>query len=227
MLKFDLGSLEPFELLRMKLRPDNDYQWENEDDRRKARWRRRWYWALGLGSLALLAWFTGWTSSWLDTLILLSATTLVVLLWQVLASRPKRRWKSDSRLFEPPLSRPVSMVPNERPWTWPAHPAISLPLAALLIAGLYWVLVQHQMQVSGYWLVGLLVLALINLWAWTYPLLLVAIVTFGVGVATLVGWLIDLLGLPAALAVIVLTLLAGAAGVNSLFKRIRNNGKRA
>jgi F0F1-type ATP synthase assembly protein I len=46
-------------------------------------------------------------------------------------------------------------------------------------------------------------------------------------VAALVGWLIDVLGLPVALAVMVLTVLAGAAGVNSLFKRIRNNGKRA
>jgi hypothetical protein len=114
-----------------------------------------WIWALGVYLIVVL--FTPFVFSWFG-------------------GRQRRGWRREGVLFEPSLPRPVSDIPEEQEWTIAFHPAIRIPLAVILIALMYWVLVLHQMQVPGEWLVATTVITIINLWAWREPLILVLLV---------------------------------------------------
>jgi hypothetical protein len=131
--------------------------------------------------------------------------------------RRQRRWRRDGILFEPQLPRPISSIPEEYEWQLPSHPLIRAPLAAALMALLYWVLVVHGMQLPGSWLVGTVILTLANLWVWREPLLLVLIVGVGVTLLALIRWLVQTLSLLGAIA----TLLIIAAALIALWVKIR------
>lgn len=170
-----------------------------EDDERRSRRMRRLGWALtalaiaGAGALSRLV---GWvTSGWEIGGVMAGLLVLVVVWRKWSVRRRERRWRRDGILFEPELPRPISSIPEEYEWQLPSHPWIRVPLMLVLIAVLYWVWVVHGMQLPGSWLVGTVVLALINLWIWSEPLLLVFMVALGVGVLALMGWVINTLPL--------------------------------
>jgi hypothetical protein len=125
-------------------------------------------------------------------------------------------------LFEPQLPRPISSIPEEYEWQLPSHPLIRAPLAVALIVLLYWVLVIHAMQMPGSWLVGTVVLALINLWVWREPLLLVLIVAIGVTVLALIGWVVQTLPLIGTIAAVMMI----AAVVIALWMAVRKRQSR-
>jgi high-affinity Fe2+/Pb2+ permease len=122
-------------------------------------------------------------------------------------------------MFEPSLPRPVSDIPEEQEWTLPFHPLIRVPLALLLMGLMYWVLVIHQMQLPGHWLVATTIVTIINLWSWREPLVLVALVAVGVLLMTIVGWIINHLPIEAAIAVLVLIPVLVLIAVHELRKR--------
>lgn len=172
------------------------------------RWRRRLSRLLALGIffwLGIKALFAAPGSPWIwafGMYILLWLLSPLLCWW---AGRRRRTvWRRDGRMFEPSLPRPVSEIPGEQEWTLPFHPLIRLPLALLLMGLMYWVLVIHQMQLPGHWLVITTVVAIINLWAWREPLVLVALVAVGVALMAIVGWIINHLPLEAAIALLIL-----------------------
>ena len=81
------------------------------------------------------------------------------------------------------------------------------------------VLVLHQMQVAGEWLVGTTVVTIINLWAWREPLILVLLVVVGVLLLTIIGWVITNLPWEGILAVAVVLAALISFGVIELRKR--------
>ncbi len=172
------------------------------------RWRRRLARGLALSIflwLSIKALFAAPGSPWIWAfgLYLLAWLSSPLLGW--LAGRRRRTvWRRDGRMFEPGLPRPVSEIPGEYEWTLPFHPLIRLPLALLLIGLLYWVLMIHQMQLPGEWLVATTVVAIVNLWSWREPLVLVALVAAGVLLMAAVGWIITSLPLEAAIALLTL-----------------------
>ena len=196
---------------------------EMDADELRGRWHRR---LLRLFMIAIFLWlgikalFAAPGSAWIW------AFAGYVLLWVCspllgwLASRRKRNsWRSDGRMFEPSLPRPVSDIPEEQEWTLPFHPLIRVPLALLLIGLMYWVLVLHQMQLPGHWLVVTTVVAIINLWAWREPLMLVLLVAIGVLLLAVIGWIFTHLPPEAAIALLALVPVAVLVAVSELRKR--------
>ncbi len=181
----------------MKQRNDTDTLWSSgAADKRQRRLQRL---RLGLGcallvGLGVLLHRGQVAAPWGAVALPLALWVLVWLLSRWSARRKQRRWRRDGLLFEPPLPKPISAIPIEREWRWPLHPLIRVPLALALIVTMYWVLVMHQMQLPGHWLILAIILALVNFWSWREPLLLVLIVTVGVALLSLFGWIID--GLP-------------------------------
>ena len=92
-------------------------------------------------------------------------------------------------------------------------------MALTLIGMMYWVLVLHQMQLPGRWLVATTVVAIINLWAWREPLVLVLLVAVGVLLLAIVGWILSNLPPEAAIALLILTPIAAIVAVVELRKR--------
>ena len=86
---------------------------------------------------------------------------------------------------------------------------------------MYWVVVLNEMQMPGEWLVGTSVVAIINLWAWREPLILVLIVVVGVLLLTIVGWLVSNLPWEGILAVVIL--LAGLTTYGVILLRNRQS----
>ena len=212
----------------MKQQRGIDMAWLEAPDVPRRRWLRRLRWPFGLAVLAALGWFSGLATSWPDVVLLLGGASLAILLVQArIARSQQRRWRRDSRLFEPPLPKPISSVPVNKEWQWPSHPLVSIPLALVMIAGLYWVLVVNQMQVSGGWLVAMLVLAIANLWSWRQPLLWDAVVTVGVALSALVRWLVLLLGVPGALLVLCIGSAAALYAVRHIIQRRRKDSHTA
>ena len=112
-----------------------------------------------------------------------------------------------------------SDIPEEQEWTLPFHPLIRLPLALLLIGLMYWVLVLHQMQLPGHWLVATTVVAIINLGAWREPLMLVMLVAVGVTLLAIITWMLNKLPLEAAVGVMVALPVVAILAVVELRKR--------
>jgi len=196
---------------------------EMDADELGGRWRRRLVRTialvifLGLGIKAL---FAAPGSPWIwafGIYILLWLLSPLMVWW---AGRRRRTvWRRDGRMFEPSLPRPVSDIPEEQEWTLPFHPLIRVPLALLLMGLMYWVLVIHQMQLPGHWLVATTIVTIINLWSWREPLVLVALVAVGVLLMTIVGWIINHLPIEAAIAVLVLIPVVIVIAVHELRKR--------
>ncbi len=176
-------------------------------DESGGRWRRRFTRLIAVGIffwLGIKALFAAPGSPWIWALgayLLLWLLSPPLVWW---AGRRRRTvWRRDGRMFEPGLPRPVSEIPGEYEWTLPFHPMIRLPLALLLTGLMYWVLVVHQMQLPGEWLVATTVVAIINLWSWREPLMLVALVAAGVLLMAIVGWIINNLPLEAAILLLI------------------------
>jgi hypothetical protein len=170
--------------------------------------------------LAIKALFAAPGSAWIWSLGIYVVVVLCapfILSW--FGSRQRRGWRREGVLFEPSLPRPVSDIPEEQEWTIAFHPAIRVPLAVALIGLMYWVVVLNQMQMPGEWLVGTTVVAIINLWAWREPLILVLIVAVGVLLLSIIGWVFSNLPWEGILAVSILLTALLSYGVILLRKR--------
>lgn len=191
-----------------------------EEDARSRRLRRlRWVLILllivGIGFLARRV---GLIETLSEALLIMVGLLVLAIGWTKWSNRLRqRRWRRDGILFEPQLPRPISSIPEEYEWQLPSHPLIRAPLAAALMALLYWVLVVHGMQLPGSWLVGTVILTLANLWVWREPLLLVLIVGVGVTLLALIRWLVQTLSLLGAIT----ALLIIAAALIALWIKIR------
>lgn len=176
--------------------------------------------AVLIADIALLILLDGMTLAVKILLGLLAAALIVILVMMLQTSRRRKHsWRSEDILFEPPLSRPISSIQEEREWNWPSHPLIRYPLAIGLIIFVYWVLVQNQMKLPGEWQVSLVIYALVTLWCWREPLLLILIVAFGVGVLALAGWMMIHLSLGAILGILGLFAISVYFGIKELNKR--------
>lgn len=190
------------------------------DDTRSRRLRRlRWALILllmvGIGFLARRM---GLVATLIEVWLIIAGLLVLTIGWTKWSDRRRqRRWRRDGVLFEPQLPRPISSIPEEYEWQLPSHPLIRAPLAIALTAVLYWVLVVHGMQLPGSWLVGTAVLALVNLWLWREPLLLVFIVALAVIILALVRWIVQTLPLMGAIALLLII----AAAMIVLWIKIR------
>jgi len=196
-----------------------------EEDTRSRRLRRlrQMLTLVAMIGLGFLARSLGLVKSTAGVWLIVAGLLLLTLLWTHWSDRRRqRRWRRDGILFEPQLPRPISSIPEEYEWQLPSHPLIRAPLAVALIVLLYWVLVIHAMQMPGSWLVGTVVLALINLWVWREPLLLVFIVAIGVTVLALIGWVVQTLPLIGTIAAVMMI----AAVVIALWMAVRKRQSR-
>ena len=191
-----------------------------EDDARSRRLRRL-RWVLIVGVIVGIGFFarrTGLVATLMEVWLIIASLLVLVIVWTKWSNRRRqRRWRRDGILFEPQLPRPISSIPEEYEWQLPSHPLIRAPLAIALTAVLYWVLVVHGMQLPGSWLVGTAVLALVNLWLWREPLLLVFIVALAVFILALIRWIVQTLPLMGAIA----TLLVIGAAVIALWMKVQ------
>ena len=180
-------------------------------------------WLLGalLASVLAILILVGELGIVLKIILGLVAAVLLVILLMMLQTRRRRQrsWRSEDIVFEPQLSRPVSSIYEEREWNWPSHPVIRYPLALVLTVFVYWVLVLNQMKLPGHWLISLVLLALVSIWCWREPLLLVLIVAFGVGILALIGWMVANLSVGAILGFLALISTSGFIGIRELNKR--------
>ena len=187
----------------------------------RSRRLRRLCWVLvvlvivGIGVLARR---TGLVATLMEVWLIIASLLVLAIVWTKWSNRRRqRRWRRDGILFEPQLPRPISSIPEEYEWQLPSHPLIRAPLAIALTAVLYWVLVVHGMQLPGSWLVGTAVLALVNLWLWREPLLLVFIVALAVFILALIRWIVQTLPLMGAIA----ALLVIGAAVIALWMKVQ------
>mgnify|MGYP006276480939 CR=1 FL=1 len=207
----------------MKQRRTMNITAEAHAEESRGRWHRR---LLRLVLTLVFLWlgikalFAAPGSVWIWTFagyVLLWLCSPLLVWW---AGRRKRNsWRSDGRMFEPSLPRPVSDIPEEHEWKLPFHPLIRLPLALLLIGLMYWVLVLHRMQLPGQWLVATTVVAIINLWAWREPLILVLLAAIGVLLLAVIGWVLNNLPPEAAVGVLITIPVVAILAVVELRKR--------
>jgi len=190
-----------------------------EDARsRRLRWLRWVLIVLLVVGLGFLARRMGLVATLMKVWLIIVSLLVVTIVWTKWSGRRRqRRWRRDGILFEPQLPRPISSIPDDYEWQLPSHPLIRAPLAIALTAVLYWVLVVHGMQLPGSWLVGTAVLALINLWLWREPLLLVFIVGLAVFILAVIRWIVQTLPLMGAIA----ALLVIGAAVIALWMKVR------
>lgn len=190
-----------------------------EDARsRRLRWLRWVLVVLVVVGLGFLARRMGLVATLMEVWLIIVSLLVVTIVWAKWSGRRRqRRWRRDGILFEPQLPRPISSIPDEYEWQLPSHPLIRAPLAIALTAVLYWVLVVHGMQLPGSWLVGTAVLALVNLWLWREPLLLVFIVGLAVFILAVIRWIVQTLPLMGAIA----ALLVIGAAVIALWMKVR------
>jgi hypothetical protein len=201
---------------------ESDWQEDSETPRR--RWLRRLRWTVGLVVVVALGQLTGVVDGWLPMLALLTATVAGVFIWRAwTARRGQRRWRRDSALVVPSLPNPVSRISVPREWTWPSSPMVRAPLAIALIGALYWAVVMNGLQLPPHQLFAVILLALVNLWCWHEPLLLVLIVIPGVTVLALLGWLIQTFTLVGAIGVVVGLSVVVALTVAEIRKRLNRN----
>ena len=191
-----------------------------EEDARSRRLRRlRWVLVvLVIVGIGVLARRTGLVATLVEVWLIIASLLVLAIVWTKWSNRRRqRRWRRDGILFEPQLPRPISSIPEEYEWQLPSHPLIRAPLAIALTAVLYWVLVVHGMQLPGSWLVGTAVLALVNLWLWREPLLLVFIVALAVFILAMIRWIVQTLPLMGAIA----ALLVIGAAVIALWMKVQ------
>ncbi len=198
--------------------------WQDNSETPRRRWLRRLRRVVGLFVLVALGRLTGIANGWLPMLALVAGTAAGIFLFRAWSQRRgQRRWRRDSALVVPSLPNPVSRITVPSEWTWPSSPLVRAPLAITLIGALYWAIVVNGLQLPAPQLFGVVLLALVNLWCWHEPLLLVLIVIPGVTVLALLGWLIQTFTLVGAIGVLVGLSVVVAVMATEIRKRLNRN----
>ena len=201
---------------------DNNWQGDSESPGRRR--LRRFLNAVALIAIATTAYITGVVRNWVEIGLLTLAIVSVVALWRRWNEQSGvRRWRRDSDMVVPSLPNPVSRIPVELEWRWASSLLVRVPLAIGLIVALYWAIVLNALQLPAPWLFAVALLALLNLWCWSEPLLLVVIVVPGVLLLALVGWLIDTLSLAGAIGVLIVLAVLVAISTAEIRKRLLKN----
>lgn len=198
--------------------------WQDDSDAPSRRWLRGLRWLAGLMAVAALAYLSGLADDWRALLVLLGTFGLTAMLWRAWsARRGKRRWRRDSSLVVPSLPMPVSRISAEREWSWPSKPLVRAPMAIALVIALYWAIVMNQLQLPPPQLFAVVLLALVNLWCWHDPLLLVLIVIPCVMLLALMGWLVASFSLIGAIGLLLVLSVVIAVTATRIRKRFNRN----
>ena len=201
---------------------DNNWQGDSESPGRRR--LRRFLNAVALIAIATTAYITGVVRNWVEIGLLTVAIVSAVALWRRWNEQSSvRRWRRDSDMVVPSLPNPVSRIPVAMEWRWASSLLVRVPLAIGLIVALYWAIVLNALQLPAPWLFAVALLALLNLWCWSEPLLLVVIVVPGVLLLALVGWLIDTLSLAGAIGVLIVLAVLVAISTAEIRKRLLKN----
>ena len=202
---------------------DNN-NWQGDSESPGRRRLRRFLNAVALIAIATTAYVTGVVRNWVEIGLLTLAIVSVVALWRRWNEQSGvRRWRRDSDMVVPSLPNPVSRIPVELEWRWASSLLVRVPLAIGLIVALYWAIVLNALQLPAPWLFAVALLALLNLWCWSEPLLLVVIVVPGVLLLALIGWLIDTLSLAGAIGVLIVLAVLVAISMAEIRKRLLKN----
>ena len=202
----------------------DDNNWKGDSESPGRRRLRRFLNAAGLIAISTTAYITGVVRNWVEIGLLTLAIVSVVALWRRWNEQSGvRRWRRDSDMVVPSLPNPVSRIPVELEWRWASSLLVRVPLAIGLIVALYWAIVLNALQLPAPWLFAVALLALLNLWCWSEPLLLVVIVVPGVLLLALVGWLIDTLSLAGAIGVLIVLAVLVAISTAEIRKRLLKN----
>lgn len=202
----------------------DDNNWKGDSESPGRRRLRRFLNAVALIAIAATAYVTGVVRNWVEIGLLALAIVCVVALWRRWNDQSAvRRWRRDSDMVVPSLPNPVSRIPVELEWRWASSLLVRVPLAIGLIVALYWAIVLNALQLPAPWLFAVALLALLNLWCWSEPLLLVVIVVPGVLLLALVGWLIDTLSLAGAIGVLIVLAVLVAISMAEIRKRLLKN----
>jgi hypothetical protein len=198
--------------------------WEGNSESPGRRRLRRIFSACALITIAVIAYITGLVRNWVEIGVLTLGIVVLTTLWRRWREqRGQRRWRRDSALVVPSLPNPVSHIPVALEWRWAASPLIRAPLATALIAALYWAIVLNALQLPAHWLFAVALLALLNLWCWSEPLMLVLIVVPGVLLLALIGWLVDTFSLAGAIGVVIVLAVVLAISASEIRKRFLRN----
>jgi hypothetical protein len=202
---------------------DNN-NWQGDSESPGRRRLRRFLNAVALIAIATTAYVTGVVRNWVEIGLLTLAIVSVVALWRRWNEQSGvRRWRRDSDMVVPSLPNPVSRIPVELEWRWASSLLVRVPLAIGLIVALYWAIVLNALQLPAPWLFAVALLALLNLWCWSEPLLLVVIVVPGVLLLALIGWLIETLSLAGAIGVLIVLAILVAISMAEIRKRLLKN----
>jgi hypothetical protein len=202
---------------------DNN-NWQGDSESPGRRRLRRFLNAVALIAIATTAYVTGVVRNWVEIGLLTLAIVSVVALWRRWNEQSGvRRWRRDSDMVVPSLPNPVSRIPVELEWRWASSLLVRVPLAIGLIVALYWAIDLNALQLPAPWLFAVALLALLNLWCWSEPLLLVVIVVPGVLLLALIGWLIETLSLAGAIGVLIVLAILVAISMAEIRKRLLKN----
>ena len=202
----------------------DDNNWQGDTESPGQRRLRRFLNAAALIAISTTAYITGVVRNWVEIGLLTVAIVSAVALWRRWnEQRSVRRWRRDSDMVVPSLPNPVSRIPVAMEWRWASSLLVRGPLAIGLIVALYWAIVLNALQLPAPWLFAVALLALLNLWCWSEPLLLVVIVVPGVLLLALVGWLIDTLSLAGAIGVLIVLAVLVAISTAEIRKRLLKN----
>lgn len=208
----------------MKQRRGDETHWQGDSESPGRRRLRRVLNAFALIAIAVVSYVTGLVRNWVEIGLLTFSIVGLVMLWRRwIEQRGLRRWRRDGELVVPSLPNPVSRIPVELEWRWAASPLLRVPLAIALIAALYWAIVLNALQLPAHWLFGVAVLALLNLWCWSEPLLLVLVVVPGVLLLALIGWLVDTFSLAGAIGVLIALAVLVTISAAEIRKRFLRN----
>jgi hypothetical protein len=208
----------------MKQRRGDENKWQGESESPGRRRLRRVLSVIALVTIAVISYLAGLVRNWVEIGLLIFGIVALVMLWRRWSEqRGLRRWRSDSELVVPSLPNPVSRIPVALEWRWASSPLLRVPLAIALIAALYWAIVLNALQLPAHWLFAVAVLALLNLWCWSEPLLLVLVVVPGVVLLALVGWLVDTFSLAGAIGVLIALAVVVAISTAEIRKRFFRN----
>ena len=208
----------------MRQRRVDDTNWQGDSESPGRRRLRRFLNSVVLIAIAVIAYITGFVRNWVEIGLLTLAIVVAMTLWRRWNEQSGvRRWRRDSDMVVPSLPNPVSRIPVELEWRWASSLLVRVPLAIGLIVALYWAIVLNALQLPAPWLFAVALLALLNLWCWSEPLLLVVIVVPGVLLLALVGWLIDTLSLAGAIGVLIVLAVLVAISTAEIRKRLLKN----
>ena len=204
----------------MKQRRGDENKWQGESESPGRPRLRRVLNAIALVTIAVISYLTGLVRNWVEIGLLIFGIVALVMLWRRWSEqRGLRRWRSDSELVVPSLPNPVSRIPTQLDWHWASSPLLRVPLALALIAALYWAIVLNALQLPANWLLAVALLAFLNLWCWSEPLLLVVVVVPGVVLLALLGWLIETFSLAGAIGVMIALAVVAAISTAEIRKR--------